>query len=109
MDSLVGKHTVAAVRKALQNLPREVDDTYDDALQRSSNSREIKHYRTYGCSLSLFRNQDQFSAYTASCVQLGRLVQSILRKDIDGSWIRLFDNIRLLQTPNTDNEQVVGC
>ena len=40
MDSLIGKHTVAAVRKALQNLPREVDETYDDAWQRIERQNE---------------------------------------------------------------------
>jgi GPI inositol-deacylase, winged helix domain len=34
MDSLVGKHTPAAVRRALENLPKEVDDTYDEAIER---------------------------------------------------------------------------
>jgi hypothetical protein len=34
MDRLIGQHSAAAVRKALENLPKEVDDTYDEAIQR---------------------------------------------------------------------------
>ena len=34
MDSLVGKHNSAAVRRALENLPKEVDVTYDEAMER---------------------------------------------------------------------------
>jgi hypothetical protein len=34
MDSLVGKHNRAAVRKALEILPKEVHATYDEAMER---------------------------------------------------------------------------
>ena len=34
MDSLAGKHNAAAVRVALKSLPKEVDDTYDEAMER---------------------------------------------------------------------------
>jgi ankyrin repeat protein len=34
MDSLAKKHSRRDVRKALENLPKELDDTYDEAMQR---------------------------------------------------------------------------
>jgi hypothetical protein len=34
MDSLVGKDTIAAARRALELLPKEMDDTYDEAMER---------------------------------------------------------------------------
>jgi len=34
MDSLVGKLSTAQVRKALGKLPKGVDDTYDEAMER---------------------------------------------------------------------------
>jgi len=40
MDSLVGKHSVTAVRKALEVLPKEVDDTYDEAMERIERQNE---------------------------------------------------------------------
>ena len=30
----MGKHNSAAVRRALENLPKEVDDTYDEVMER---------------------------------------------------------------------------
>jgi hypothetical protein len=34
MNSLIGKHNTAAIRKALETLPSEVDETYDEAMKR---------------------------------------------------------------------------
>jgi Ankyrin repeats (3 copies)/Ankyrin repeats (many copies) len=34
MDSLAKKHNRRDIRKALENLPKELDDTYDEAMQR---------------------------------------------------------------------------
>jgi len=34
MDALLGKHNVNAVRKALETLPKEIDGTYDEAMDR---------------------------------------------------------------------------
>jgi len=57
MDSLVGKHTPAAVRKALENLPKEVNDTYDEAMERIERQNEddkelakqVFSWITYAC------------------------------------------------------------
>ena len=40
MDSLVGKHNRAAVRKALEILPKEVNATYDEAMERIERQNE---------------------------------------------------------------------
>jgi ankyrin repeat domain-containing protein 50 len=40
MDSLMSKHSLAAARKALQNLPTEVDATYDEAMERIERQSE---------------------------------------------------------------------
>jgi ankyrin repeat domain-containing protein 50 len=34
MNSLIGKQNTAAIRKALETLPSEVDKTYDEAMER---------------------------------------------------------------------------
>jgi hypothetical protein len=34
MDRIIGKHSTAAVRKVLQNLAQDVDDFYDEAIER---------------------------------------------------------------------------
>jgi ankyrin repeat domain-containing protein 50 len=57
MDSLVGKHNVTAVRKALDNLPQEVDHTYDEAMDRIKRqnkddqelARRILSWLSYAC------------------------------------------------------------
>jgi hypothetical protein len=45
MDALIGKHNAAAVRKALENLPQGVDETYDEIMvriaQQSKDDREL--------------------------------------------------------------------
>jgi hypothetical protein len=40
MDSLVAKHNLTAVRKALEILPKEMDDTYDEAMERIERQNE---------------------------------------------------------------------
>src|ERR1700729_3663283 len=40
MDSLIAKHHHAAVCDALENLPKGVDDTYDEAMSRIEQQRE---------------------------------------------------------------------
>lgn len=37
VDSLAKKHNRSAVRTALQDLPKELDDTYDEAMKRIDN------------------------------------------------------------------------
>jgi hypothetical protein len=40
MDSLIAKHNVVAVREALQTMPRGVEDTYDEAMERITGQNE---------------------------------------------------------------------
>jgi hypothetical protein len=40
MDSLAGKHNLAAVRRALEILPKEMNGTYDVAMERIEQQNE---------------------------------------------------------------------
>jgi hypothetical protein len=40
MDALIQKHNVTEVRKALENLPKDVDETYNEALERIEQQNE---------------------------------------------------------------------
>jgi hypothetical protein len=40
MDALVQKHNVTEVREALENLPRDVDETYNEAMERIERQNE---------------------------------------------------------------------
>jgi hypothetical protein len=40
MDSLVVKHKPGAVRRALENLPKELDDIYDEVMDRIKQQNE---------------------------------------------------------------------
>jgi hypothetical protein len=40
MDALIQKHNITEVRKALKNLPKDVDETYDEAMERIEQQNE---------------------------------------------------------------------
>jgi hypothetical protein len=40
MDAVVEKHNATAVRKVLENLPKEVDETYDEVMERIEQQNE---------------------------------------------------------------------
>jgi hypothetical protein len=40
MDALIQKHNVTEVREALKNLPKDVDETYNEAMERIERQNE---------------------------------------------------------------------
>jgi tetrahydromethanopterin S-methyltransferase subunit G len=40
MDAVVEKHNATEVRKVLENLPKEVDETYDEVMERIERQNE---------------------------------------------------------------------
>jgi hypothetical protein len=40
MDALIQKHNITEVREALKNLPKDVDETYNEAMERIERQNE---------------------------------------------------------------------